>query len=94
MASALSPLGDWRVMNVQQVLTGLVVNVWTDHRGYVVTVKRRITSSTLAGGSIDYETDTYEQLTEEEARAVLEQVAFGLLPGRECAAQPSLFDFA
>ena len=78
-------------MTVARTLTGLTVDVWENPDGYVVTVRSRITESSIGSGKITYETETYEKLTIEEARDVLEAVSTGLLPGMDYGVAMSLF---
>lgn len=80
--SPSTPLGDWRVMNVQRVVVATSVSCRNSGDYWSVSQIVTYCESTIGGGRMDREFTNYDDLTLVEARDVMEMIVSGPLPGQ------------
>ena len=76
---------------LDRTITELTTTMTKDHQGFHVQVTTTYCESSLGGGRIDKGFERYQQLTEDEARQLLEDVSVGRLPGESLGAGVGVF---
>lgn len=66
---------------IERTLRDRSTRVWRRHDGLCIRVTQHVCESDMAGGQIVERVRTYEQLTDDEAVQVLEDLAHETLPG-------------